>query len=1031
MKRIILSLAAVLVGSVCFAQFSPGVQDPVGRWSTFRTPFYRMVYPRGLDSLAFRFAREAERWQPQAGVSAGMAPGGLQWGSTPVILHAFRPYSNGSVTWAPRRIDFYTCPEPYGSLPQPWEEQLVVHELRHHAQMQFPYRSWMKIPNYVLGEMWVGALSALFPNQPLLEGDAVVAETALTRSGRGRSPDFLNYYHVSMDSGERRDWYQWVYGSFRRETPSFYTAGYLTVAGMRLFYDQPAFTAGYFDSILRKPLPFRSLQRYITSISGKSFRETWQGILDRVHWIWLDEAEARGPFMPMEQITRTPRFATDYSGSVFIGGKYLAYKEGLSAPMRLVTLDPDGREKDLGAFGSASSTLYVDEAHQRVYWSETVPDARWTGGGTSRIRYMSTTDFRRRDLTRRGRLYNPNPSPDGTRLSVVEYPVEGGSNLLILSTLDGTQLERYPGPDGVQLTEAAWLDGAVYATGVAADGFGLWKLSDGVWTQLAAPSVQTIQNLDGVDDHLEFVSDRTGVNELYNFFPDSGKTLQLTSSRYGGNDYWIEDKWLVFCSQTPQGQMIFRTPTDSLRPVEVDLRSVHKDLIAEALSAQEKELLEKAGASSAGAGTSDFEQPKPYRKALHLVKFHSWAPIWFNYDELSSFSGDFSYQTASLGLTGLFQNDLGTAYGFLGYSAHPDSDTGTPWRHALHADFTYTGLYPVLQAKLDFNDESRVQYSFYDILDFGSESLGTGGNRIGGPLLSGSLSAYIPWNFSKGGHSRGVVPRISWAFSNHVFNPSRIQQDRTSGWEDLPGIARFTGIRESTPVLLQSLTASIRAYATAFRGPSQTYPRWGIGAEAGYSFRPGLNEVFTPGFYGYLYGYLPGFTQVQGLRWTVMTQGLLGDASRLGDPHVYIHPRGFSSSASRFMALYSRSQTKLTADYAIPVYIGDISIFSPVAYIKNLLVIPHADYTFTGGTWWTDWFGGSASRRFNNPWTSGSLWSVGVDLTVELANLAWFPFDSSLGVELDWRGGSLYPRLASAANLLSPFSAQLIFSIDL
>ena len=91
-----------------------------------------------------------------------MAPGGLQWGRTPVILHPFNPYSNGSVAWAPKRMDLYTHPEPYGSIPLSWMTQLTVHESRHVAQMQLAYRKPFRWVNYLVGEMWPGAVSALF-----------------------------------------------------------------------------------------------------------------------------------------------------------------------------------------------------------------------------------------------------------------------------------------------------------------------------------------------------------------------------------------------------------------------------------------------------------------------------------------------------------------------------------------------------------------------------------------------------------------------------------------------------------------------------------------------------------------------------------------------------------------------------------------------------------------------------------------------------------------------------------------------------
>ena len=233
--RNLLLAAGLLAGPFASAQFYQAGNDPFSRWSQMGTEHFRVVYPRGMDSLARAYAVDLEKWHPNVGASARMAPGSLQFGRTPVILHPWSPYSNGSVAWAPKRMDLYTHPEAYGSIPQSWMTQLTTHESRHVVQMQLAYRKPFRWLNYVIGEMWSGGVSALYTPPVFLEGDAVVAETALTASGRGRTSDFLNYYRVAFDNGDWRDWYKWLYGSFKKAGPDHYTVGYMTVAGMRYF----------------------------------------------------------------------------------------------------------------------------------------------------------------------------------------------------------------------------------------------------------------------------------------------------------------------------------------------------------------------------------------------------------------------------------------------------------------------------------------------------------------------------------------------------------------------------------------------------------------------------------------------------------------------------------------------------------------------------------------------------------------------------------------------------------------------------
>ena len=1010
-RRILLLAAALLTGTAASAQFYQNGVDPFGRWSSAGTAHFCILYPEGMDSLARAYVADLEKWQPLVGRSAGLDPVSLQWGRLPVILHPHSPYSNGSVTWAPRRMELFTRAEPYGSLPQSWMTQLVVHESRHVAQMQLAYRKPFRWVNYLVGEMWPGAVAALFTPPTLLEGDAVVAETALTASGRGRSADFLNYYHVAFDKGDWRDWYQWVYGSFKKAGPDYYTVGYMTVAGMRVFYGQPAFTADYFDRVSRSPFPVASLQRYIRRVSGKSFKSTFRDIQESFHAQWTEEADARGPFMPLEQVTAVPSFATDYTGGTWADGRYFAVKRGKTTEPRLVRIDPDGREHDLGAFASHTSRLFP--GGDRIYWSETVPGRRWTLDGKSVVRWMDAEGKHRHDLTSEGRLYNPQPGPGGV-LAVVEYPVDGGSNLLIVSGEDGRILSRTPAPECVQLTESAWIGDDLYCLGVDDRGFGIWRLRDGVWSAVLAPSVQAMEQLEG-GAQLTFVSDRTGVKELYRFDPESGRTWQLTNSRYGGTGYSLRGDSLWFSSQTPEGIALFRAAVP--KPVEVDIRALHRDRVAEALSAQEAALTQDITPDS----KVDISVPRHYTKPLHWMKFHSWAPLWINYDAIESMSVDLSYDTASPGLTGFFQNSLGSTSGMVGYSAYPDASRPGEWRHAGHFKITHTGLYPVLEASFDLIDKGMNQYALQRRVSDGHTGYAIVRSGRDQVAWTGRLTAYIPFRFHKDGIQQGIIPQVSWSVSNNLFDSGTLT---LQAGKDLIQDATHLSFLDYEPgrnVLMQNLRGSLRAYRTLPVADSRVYPRWGVGAEVGASCRPSLTQIYSPAGFAYLYGYLPGLTATQGLRLSVIGQAQFPTGAPFGENSVQVIPRGFLPADGTAIARKSARQLRLTADYAIPIYVGDLSWFSPVAYIRNFLLIPHVDWMTFGG----------ARNGAGTP-ASSSLVSAGADFTVELGNFLWAPFPCSVGVSASWLGGPYFKTLAEGAESgRKPYSIGLIFSLDI
>ena len=1006
--RVLLLAAALLIGPLASAQFFQAGSDPFGRWSEMGSEHYRIVYPMGMDSLARAYILDLEKWQPLVGRSARMAPGSHHWGRMPVVLHPWNPYSNGSVAWAPKVMDLYPHPDPYSAIPQAWMTQLTTHESRHVVQMQLAYRRPFRWVNYLIGEMWVGGVSALYTPPVFLEGDAVVAETALTASGRGRNAEFLGYYPVAFDNGDWRDWYKWVYGSFKKAGPDYYTVGYMTIAGMRYFYDRPAFTADYFDHITKHPFPVASLQRYVKRVSGKSFKKTYQGIMEGFHEIWTEEADARGPFMEMERVTRKPALATDYWNGSWIDGSYYALKRGKNLSERLVRIDTDGTEHNLGPFSTHTSTLNPGE--HRLYWSETLPDVRWTLDGESIIRYQDAKG-KRHDLTKKGRLYNPQPGPGG--LAAVEYPVRGGYNLVLVDEEDGRILKRVPAPEGIQITDPAWVDGALYCLGMDDRGFGIWRLDGDDWTCILEPTIQRIENLIGENHLLEFVSDRNGVKELYKFDPVTGRAWQLTNSRYGGTDYFWQGDTLWFNSMTPEGTAIFKAKAPE--PKEVDIREVHVYPVAEKLSEQEAAFPVEASAQLAVSA------PTRYRKTLHLMKFHSWAPLYFDYDAIESMSMDLSYDTASPGLIGLFQNDLGTAWGTVGYSAHPDMDKPSEWRHSGHIQFTYTGLYPVIEAGFHLYDSGMGQYSFQRRKYDDGVGYAVARKDVGGPYWTGSVQVYIPFRQYKGGFQRGWVPQLSWSISNNAFDNGTVELSMTDDFINEGGHPSLLEVNPGVNVLMQTIRSSVRGYWMIPKAESQVYPCWGIGAEAGGSFRPGLIKVYSPVWYGYLYGYVPGFTRTQGFKLSASVQYQQPTGAPFGENSITIQPRGFTSAEARYIARKSAGQLRLTADYAIPVYVGDISWFSPVAYIRNFLLIPHVD-----------WMGFGIARNGKGTPASSSLVSAGADLTVELGNLAWIPYPCSIGVSASWLGGPYYKTLVEAVNKdRKPYYVGLLFSVDL
>ena len=110
-------------------------------------------------------------------------------------------------------------------------------------------------------------------------------------------------------------------------------------------------------------------------------------------------------------------------------------------------------------------------------------------------------------------------------------------------------------------------------------------------------------------------------------------------------------------------------------------------------------------------------------------------------------------------------------------------------------------------------------------------------------------------------------------------------------------------------------------------------------------------------------------------------------------------PRGLSSNATlgNFLSIHNDNLVKVTADYAVPVYIGDVTIGGNWLAIKRLVAYPHFDYTFAGG------FGG--------------LWSAGLNLTADLHAIITLEWPCSFGVSFSWNGGSAWNQLSKGIEM--------------
>lgn len=972
LRRLAAFAAGLMLAFPAAAQFySLGSERAGTKWRHITTADFDVIYPVGLDSLAQVYAKTLEAVKLPVGKTAGLYPNQLYRKPMPVVMHPWSVYSNGMVAWTPRRMEVYTTPPSDAPLAQPWEEHLLSHESRHVAQMQYVHDRHFRPAEWLVGELTAGALAALYGGPSFFEGDAVAAETELGDAGRGRNAEFLEYFRAAFREGDTRNFWRWRYGSLLHHTPDYYKVGYITNAGMRSVYGAPDFTARYYANLLggKWPLPFFVMPRTVKQVSGKRFNDAFAEITDTLVQRWSRYEAARAPFMPSVPLTRSGRHFMEYSGTCYMDGQLYTIRNGATRSAQLVRIDSTGRVHALSAFSGNATPLRADGVFKRMYWGESTPHVRRDLESFSDIWYCGP-DGRHRRLTRGQRWFNPCPSSDGLLVSVSEYPVQGGSALVLADAFDGRPAARYKAPDGMQIVESAWVGEDIYVSAITHSGQGIYKLVSGSFEPILDCGPVTIKNLLGRGDLLYFTADLNGVDELYSLDCKSGKVFRVTSSPQGGSSYCFapEGRGLVFSELSASGRNLAFTPAVSLpEPVEVDFKHRHR-----------YEFAEEIGRTQVPPISDTLLQSASYNRLGHLFRFHSWAPLYVNYDAIEDMSFSTLTSTAGLGATAFFQNHLGTMTGVLAYGVIPEEEK---WTHRGQMRFTYTGFFPVIEADLTVGSAAPLRYFInVDYHNFARRVTLSREDMAAGPSLDASVKVYAPLKFSSGGWQRGVVPQLRWALSNSL-------------------------ITHGSFAPMNRLSASVRAYAVQSTPSSRIYPALGGGLETGWSGRPWAQNILSSNLYVYGYCYLPGLLDTHGIRIGAMTQTPVSDGI-FSERYAAVMPRGMAGYTNLAAQLSSsRFQGCLNVDYAFPFAPVDCSWLSPVAYVRNFECTLHGDVShFRDGAW------------------NRTIGSVGLDLCAVLGNLLWIPEDTRIGV-------SYYYNLG-VPEAESPHFVDAVFSVS-
>ncbi|MDR0294796.1 MAG: hypothetical protein LBH91_01190 [Prevotellaceae bacterium] len=925
----------------CSAQYYDVGEDPSWiKWKQIDTRYFTIIYPSALDSVAKRYA-----WLFDQTTEKVAEPLEVKLKKTPVILHAYNMYSNGVVTWAPKRMELYTTP-PGESYPQLWDKQLVLHETRHIAQMYKMGDNVIKYLHWFFGEQAEGMFVGIFIPSWYLEGDAVMAETALSSSGRGRTPSFLMREKAYMLTGMCFSWDTWKMGSYRYPVPNHYELGYTLSA-------QAVLQSGY--NVMGRSLNFSTRRLYaippfdvaLGKYAGGGEQELQRDGFAVLKEQWQREDSLRGNDISLFPLTAASADYTAYHSPVAIGnGRVVTLQSTMNHSLRLVVIDSAGAVKILRAMGQINSQLTYHNGF--IYWSEIVPHHRWPQQSYSQIYCYKLNSGKLYTLTRKTRFSGVSISSDGKQLVTVENSPEGISQLVVIPLLSESLSPRLAlnetiyilTPTGGVWKQAVWGDGdemspQLYATLLSDEGVGIYTIDPTSWKnkQLLAPRFNDIKQLTWWNNRLIFVSGYNGTDNIYALSPSTCEIHRLTNARFGAFSPTFDENspTLFYSDYHAYGYRIVKALTDNLYWKPEAFTQPYRYAWADQLSDTAEFNIDEIKVPHID---SLHYQSRPYNKLCNLFRFHSWAPLCLDPDELKSLHLDNITTAIALGATIFTQNSLNTAIGRLAYKYANGFHSG-------HLAFTYKGWFPVIDFKFNINERNSIQYVDLQIVN---DTLRGHYGYTGIPFISSSIRLYVPFNFSRNGWVRGLIPQVEGLFINDRYY---VKNNNSTYYNHylLGGLSWY----ERLPIAARGL-----------------YPRWGYMLRSYYLWAP--FQQIGSGYVGSvdLTTYLPGLWRNHGLQLKAGFQWQQVEDEGYYLPDLLPPPRGYPRISSKQMVTFS-------IEYGLPLVYPDWNI-SWLVYFKRVQLKLFSDY----------------ARLVRYPDTKIKETSVGFDL---LADYHIFRFD--------------------------------------
>lgn len=674
-------LVLLSVGTTHAQYYSNGADPASTDWWQIKTEQYQVIFPREYESQAQIFAAKMDYAYDFVVKSMQSKPRKLS-----IIIHTQTANSNGMVAWAPRRMELWTIPSQAAfNYAQEWMEQLIIHETRHFVQENKMNQGFTKVLKALLGEQAEMIPLGMMTRQWFMEGDAVVTETALSSSGRGRMPSFEQGLRaLTLEKGKQG--YDPVHlGTYRHYIPDHYEVGYHTVAVNRLYRDSAMFDEKM-DDIGR----FSTLRGFRDSRKMKYYGFA----IDHLEKDWLAQ-DAALETTSFEVLTLPEK---DYSSYTFLQedeGMFYAIRHSLSDIPEIIQIDSVGVQRRVALRGWTAESDF-SMYNGKLLFADNRPDSRWEQRSFADLFVVDLSTMRTKRLTNKQVLQSPNFSPDGNMIVAQRVDGNGVYALQILDANDGQVLRLLLNPNNQFYFSPKWSDDGTKIVYVAQEkdqkSLKYYNLETNEELLLVEGTYGEMAHPVWSEDKVYFTASYSGINNIYCCDVETKEVTRITSARFGADYATMHSGQLLYANYTSDGYRPVRHLSSAVAGENLSEVQNMSLGLGDKLTVQEGAIIDFSKAP-----TKNYEVIN-YARFKHLFHFHSWfpfLPVGIEDGSATDVEIDGFYPSINL----LSQNKLSTSFLSASYDGNPANSS-----EKYRLSYDYNGFYPQLSLDVSWGD---------------------------------------------------------------------------------------------------------------------------------------------------------------------------------------------------------------------------------------------------------------------------------------------------------------------------------------